>query len=125
MKYIFKTIKKMLEDEKYNVSYKLLKCDDYGIPQMRKRVFIVACLGSINPNDVLNVESFKKKTTLSEYMNMNFEISKSESAAKFFDRYLEESNRAYLPSVIGQTLKCSRSFHERKGQLQNPCSSKQ
>jgi hypothetical protein len=38
-------------------------------------------------------------------MNMNFEISKSESAAKFFDRYLEESNRAYLPSVIGQTLK--------------------
>lgn len=38
-------------------------------------------------------------------MNMNFEISKSESAAKFFDRYLDESNNSYLSSTIGQTSK--------------------
>lgn len=68
----FKVIQKMLKDEGYNVSYKLLKCSDYGIPQMRKRVFIVGCLES-DPNTILDVDKFKKHVTLSEFMGMNFE----------------------------------------------------
>lgn len=37
----FKTILGMFEDEKYEVSWKLLKASDYGVPQDRERVFIV------------------------------------------------------------------------------------
>ena len=37
----FIKIKKDLEKEGYNIVYKVLKCSDYGIPQMRKRLFII------------------------------------------------------------------------------------
>ena len=38
----FSKIKQDLETEGYDVIYKILNCNDYGIPQMRKRLFIIA-----------------------------------------------------------------------------------
>jgi len=69
----FKTLQTLLQNAGYTVSHKLLKCSDYGIPQMRKRVFIIACREGTNPDDILNVDRFKSKTTLSDYLGKNFE----------------------------------------------------
>ena len=71
----FVKIKEELENEGYNVIYKILKCSDYGIPQMRKRLFI---LGFKN-REVTNLENFfelsdyEKSTTLTNYLGKNFE----------------------------------------------------
>lgn len=43
-------IKDQLADAGYQFDVRLLDCSDYGIPQMRKRVFIVAARGGISPN---------------------------------------------------------------------------
>lgn len=38
----FSTIKRLLDEAGYNVNYKVLNSQDYGVPQRRNRVFIVA-----------------------------------------------------------------------------------
>ena len=70
----FAKIKEELENEGYNVVYKVLKCSDYGIPQMRKRLFIVG-FKNIEVNDLDNFFEFskyKKNTTLTDYLGQNF-----------------------------------------------------
>ena len=70
----FAKIKEELEKEEYKVVYKVLKCSDYGIPQMRKRLFIVG-FKNIEVNDLDNffkLDKYKKNTTLSDYLGKNF-----------------------------------------------------
>ena len=70
----FTTIKNELENEGYNVLHKVLKCSDYGIPQMRKRLFIIG-FKNIEVNnlaDFFNLNEYKKTTTLTEYLRQNF-----------------------------------------------------
>ena len=70
----FAKIKEELENEEYIVVYKVLKCSDYGIPQMRKRLFIVG-FKNIEVNDLDNffkLDKYKKNTTLSDYLGQNF-----------------------------------------------------
>ena len=70
----FAKIKEELEKEGYKVVYKVLKCSDYGIPQMRKRLFIVG-FNNIEVNDLDNffkLDKYKKNTTLSDYLGQNF-----------------------------------------------------
>ena len=70
----FAKIKEELEKEGYNVVYKVLKCSDYGIPQMRKRLFIVG-FKNIEVNDLDNffeLSKYKKNTTLTDYLGQNF-----------------------------------------------------
>ena len=65
-----KTLKQMivtLEEQSYNVITKVLTCSDYGIPQMRKRLFIVAMKCEF-PSTLLDFPS-RKCTTLTEYLN--------------------------------------------------------
>ena len=71
----FAKIKTELEGEGYTIVYKVLKCSDYGIPQMRKRLFIVG-FKNIETNNIENffdLIKYEKKVTLSEYLNKNFE----------------------------------------------------
>ena len=71
----FQRIKKELENENYKVTYKILKCSDYGIPQMRKRLFIVG-IKDIDDNKLeqfFKLKEYEKKTTLTEYLAKNFE----------------------------------------------------
>lgn len=71
----FCKIKKELEDEGYRVVHKVLKCSDYGIPQMRKRLFIVG-FKNIEVNrleDFFDLTDYLKTTTLSNYLGQNFE----------------------------------------------------
>jgi len=72
----FLKIKSMLENKNYVVFHKVLKCSDYGIPQMRKRLFIV-CLKrdlveqkNICFNDIFDLREFEKNTNLSDYLNL-------------------------------------------------------
>lgn len=82
----FQTIKHELEQEGYTIVYKVLKCSDYGIPQMRKRLFIVGFHTSDTSDGGIIKESMKSKlseffelsdyentTTLSDYIGMNFQ----------------------------------------------------
>ena len=68
----FAKIKEDLEKEGYNVVYKVLKCSDYGIPQMRKRLFIVG----FKNVEVTNLENFFKKS-----------VASSISASTYFSIY--------------------------------------
>jgi len=68
-------IKKEITDEGYKIIYKVLKCSDYGIPQMRKRLFIIGMKGA-NDNkfkDFFNLAEYEKKVTLTEYLEKDFE----------------------------------------------------
>lgn len=59
----FEKIKKDLEKEGYIVVYKVLKCSDYGIPQMRKRLFIIG-FKNIKVNEIdkfFDLDEYKKK----------------------------------------------------------------
>jgi DNA (cytosine-5)-methyltransferase 1 len=70
----FLKIKTEMEDEGYTVLFKVLKCSDYGIPQMRKRLFIVGFknIEVNNLDDFFNLDNYKKTTTLSDYLGQNF-----------------------------------------------------
>jgi len=75
-----KTFKRMIseiEDEGYKTTHKLLKCSDYGIPQMRKRVFVIGIREDIQlrfPLDqFLNFDEYKKEMTMKEYLGKNYE----------------------------------------------------
>ena len=66
----FLKMKKILELFDYNVKHKVMKCSDYGIPQMRKRLLIV-CVDK--DHNLLDFDEYKKEATLSEYLGKNFE----------------------------------------------------
>lgn len=64
-------IVRLLEDAGYKVVSKVLKANNYGIPQMRKRLFIVAIRIDIQ-KDFIFPEETLNTPTLSEYMGMPF-----------------------------------------------------
>ena len=70
----FATIKTELENEGYTVLHNVLKCSDYGIPQMRKRLFILGFknIEVHNLDEFFNLHEYKKNTTLTEYLGQNF-----------------------------------------------------
>ena len=51
----FKTILNALDELGYSVSWNLLDCKDFGVPQSRKRVFIVGTL-----TNKVNLDNFEK-----------------------------------------------------------------
>jgi len=68
----FLKIQKELSNEGYDVIHKVLKCDNYGIPQMRKRLFIIGFKNGAPPN-FFDLSEYEKKVSLSEYLGKNFE----------------------------------------------------
>lgn len=74
----FTKMKSILENEKYDSTYKILKCNDYGIPQMRKRLFVVCVHNDLVKNKNIDVQKIldipKIPTpTLSTYLGKPFE----------------------------------------------------
>lgn len=71
----FKTIRSKINSYGYNLAYRILLCSDYGIPQNRKRVFIVCSNKHSSDHlekvftDTLNDEKPKGTTNLTEYLN--------------------------------------------------------
>jgi DNA (cytosine-5)-methyltransferase 1 len=64
----FKTIIDTLEAQGYVVRSTVLTCSDYGIPQMRKRLFIVAMRVPF-PETLLNFDDAKQPSVLSDFLN--------------------------------------------------------
>jgi DNA (cytosine-5)-methyltransferase 1 len=65
-----KTLQRIISDleaKSYNVLVDQLTCSDYGIPQMRKRLFIIAAKCDI-PSDLLDLPHIKSKR-LSQFLN--------------------------------------------------------
>ena len=70
----FKIISGKIEKEGYNIYNKILKCSDYGIPQMRKRLIILCVRDDIDLNiDIFDLNEYVKDVSLSEYFGKNFE----------------------------------------------------
>lgn len=71
----FAKIENELKDEGYYVIHKVLKCSDYGIPQMRKRLFIIGFkdIKLKNISNFFDLGIYENKMTLSKYLNQNFE----------------------------------------------------
>lgn len=73
----FTTIQLQLKNAGYTVAHKVVVCSDYGIPQMRKRLLIVAVRNDLpaheHVEELLNFDEYKKEVTLSEYLGRNFE----------------------------------------------------
>ena len=79
----FKRIVDELSAINYMLSHKVLKCSDYGIPQMRKRLFIVAVRKPTDDDGlqeiwhkklekVFSLDEYLKDSSLSDYLNRNF-----------------------------------------------------
>lgn len=73
----FQKIKASIEEEKYTIKYNVLKCSDYGLPQMRKRLFIIAVRNDIplvnKLTEIFDFNEYKKEITLSQLLKKNFE----------------------------------------------------
>ena len=70
----FSKIKTHLHIEKYKIVYKVLKCSDYGIPQMRKRLFVIGFknVEIKNVDEFFNLSEYEKNTSMKEYLGKNF-----------------------------------------------------
>ena len=70
----FSKIKTELEKEGYKILHKVLKCSDYGIPQMRKRLFIIGFknLELCDIDNFFNLSEYQRHTTMKDYLNKNF-----------------------------------------------------
>ena len=70
----FLIITEELKSAGYNFVYKILKCSDYGIPQMRKRIFIVAFRQDMNIDltKLFELDKYKKSITLSDFFGKKF-----------------------------------------------------
>lgn len=69
----FATICRHMQEAGYAIAYKVVRCSDYGIPQMRKRVLLVGVRGEGDANTLLDFERFKKTVRLSDYLGKSFE----------------------------------------------------
>lgn len=72
----FTRIKQELADANYTLTFKVLKCSDFGIPQMRKRLFIIAVKNEdplvAHVDKLLDLDQYKTRVSLSQYMNKDF-----------------------------------------------------
>ena len=73
----FEIIKTTLQTAGYQITYKVLKCSDYGLPQMRKRLIIIGVRNdsTLVPHlaKLLELEEYKSEKTLTELLGKNFE----------------------------------------------------
>ena len=72
----FDKIKTNIELANYSISYKVIKCSDFGLPQMRKRLFIIGIKNNTdlvkNVDKILELDEYKKNITLSEFFDKKF-----------------------------------------------------
>ncbi|NLM16632.1 MAG: DNA cytosine methyltransferase [Candidatus Riflebacteria bacterium] len=94
----FKVIKEILTDLGYSVFHQVLNSKDFGVPQNRERIYIVAFRKNIAPE--------------------NFEFPEKTDDTKTIADILEETvppTRYYLSTVYLDTLRKHRERHEAKG----------
>jgi len=72
----FAKIKCDIEASNYAITYKVIKCSDYGLPQMRKRLIVIGVRNDIelvnHIDKLLDFSEYKKNFTLTELLGKNF-----------------------------------------------------
>lgn len=82
------TILYVLKDLGYNVTWKVLQASDYGIPQLRRRIYIVGC-----KDKEVSLDSFEKKECcFADVMEHIAEPKHLSDFNKSIFKYLEENN---------------------------------
>ena len=77
------TLNKIINDikkENYHIVYDVLNCSDYGVPQMRKRLFIIAVKHGINDKNIaqiFNLNEYKKNITLRKNISLCYGSKKT------------------------------------------------
>ena len=94
----FKVITKTLEEIGYTVYYKVLNSKDFGVPQNRERIYIVAFRNDIDSSTFKFPSPTNPNTTLRDI------IEENPVPAKY-----------YLSTVYLETLKRHKARHEAKG----------
>lgn len=69
----FERIKTDITIAGYELAYKVIKCSDYGLPQMRKRLIMVGVRDGKDMDKLLDFEEYKQERTLSELLGKPFE----------------------------------------------------
>jgi DNA (cytosine-5)-methyltransferase 1 len=73
----FRRIQTDLREAGYVLTHKILKCSDYGLPQMRKRLFIIGVRKDTplvqHLDRLLQFDEYTQTRTLSELLGKNFE----------------------------------------------------
>jgi DNA (cytosine-5)-methyltransferase 1 len=70
----FERIKTDITSAGYALTYKVIKCSDYGLPQMRKRLIMVGVKDGFKDMDkLLDFEEYKQERTLTELLGKPFE----------------------------------------------------
>ncbi len=63
-----KVVKSILEDLGYSVFYKVLNASNFGVPQKRERIYIVAFRNDLNIKNFIFPSSYGGTTTLKDYL---------------------------------------------------------
>jgi DNA (cytosine-5)-methyltransferase 1 len=73
----FNRIRSELTMRGYTTEHTVIKCSDYGLPQMRKRLIIIGIRNDVNLvkhiHNVLNFTEYKKESSLTDFIGKNFE----------------------------------------------------
>ena len=87
---VFRRMIQSITSKGYNVTWTVLKCADYGVPQLRKRLFVIAsCPGEVLPNFPPPTHSKDPATTgLKPWVTINEAIR--HVPEKWVDHYLDE-----------------------------------
>lgn len=94
----FKIIKKTLNDLGYRVFYKILNSKDFGVPQNRERIYIVAFREDISPNKFIFPEKIDDTKVIADIMEEK-----------------ETSPKYYLSDVYLESLRKHKQRHQAKG----------
>lgn len=71
----FQRMIRELDEAGYDTTHTILKCNELGIPQNRKRLVVMAVRKDVqrNPIDVWDLSAHKHSTTLSDYLGRNYQ----------------------------------------------------
>jgi DNA (cytosine-5)-methyltransferase 1 len=95
----------------YGVSYRVLDAQHFGVPQRRRRVFVVGCLGDWRSAAKVLFESESLRRDITPSRNKREEIAncltKSPSSYNGFNPASSEGNGVVWPAPIASTLNAS------------------
>lgn len=94
----FKIIKETLNDLGYRVFYKVINSKDFGVPQSRERIYIVAFRKDISPNKFIFPEKIDDTKVIADIMEEK-----------------ETSPKYYLSDVYLESLRKHKQRHQAKG----------
>lgn len=98
----WETICTVFHSLNYSIRYQVLNAQDYGLPQMRKRLFVLGIRNDINTNIVFPPQKILLNTTSKDYLESNID-NKYYLPLKGF-RYVTESNRNEGRARVNRTI---------------------